>query len=102
MLYVAVYQLWWSEGYQDFADVESGVTTKVEQLTLYITIWERSLNSYLYLSFDHLLHYSTDSINAEKIIKKYEANLAHEDRSSLNFIKFPLGEGLLSGSPGEY
>ena len=73
MLYVAVYQLWWSEGYQDFADVESGVTTKVEQLTLYITIWERSLNSYLYLSFDHLLHNSTDSINAEKIIKKYEA-----------------------------
>ena len=30
VLYVAVYQLWWSEGYQDFADVESGVTTKVD------------------------------------------------------------------------
>ena len=29
VLYVAVYQLWWSEGYQDFANVESGVTTKV-------------------------------------------------------------------------
>ena len=26
---MAVYQLWWAQGYQHFADVESGVTTKV-------------------------------------------------------------------------
>ena len=29
VLYVGLYQLWYAQGYQEFADVESSVTTKV-------------------------------------------------------------------------
>ena len=30
ILYVTVYQLWWAQGYQEYAAVESSVTTKVK------------------------------------------------------------------------
>ena len=29
VLYVGLYQLWYAQGYQEFADAESSVTTKV-------------------------------------------------------------------------
>ena len=29
VLYVGLYQLWYAQGYQEFADMESSVTTKV-------------------------------------------------------------------------
>ena len=45
IMYVVLYQLWYAQGYQEFAGIESSVTTKVSILRLHKCKIDHIINS---------------------------------------------------------